>query len=282
VTTAEQITDACAQHGEGPIWDASAGCVRWVDMLNGDVLSMLPPDGAVTRLHVGSIAAAIRPRVNGGLVVAVERGFALLDPGATEVLALPEIWSDPTVRMNDGACDPQGRFYCGSMAYDAAADRGSLYRLDPDRSVATVLTGVTISNGLAWRAGGETALYVDSPTGRIDELEFDADDGTFTRRSPAIAIEVDGAVPDGIALDADDGVWVALWGGGAVHRYDGHGALDEVIELPVRHVTACALDPDGRLFITTSTAGEEGDSVAGALFSADVGVAGAPIGAFAG
>ncbi len=278
---AEQVTDACAHHGEGPIWDASAGCVRWVDMLNGDVLSMTPSEGRVERIHVGAVAAAIRPRASGGLVIAVERGFALLDAGATAVTTLPEIWADPTVRMNEGACDPQGRFYCGSMAYDNAPGRGALYRLDADRTVTTVLTGVTISNGLAWRADGKTALYVDSPTCRIDEFEFDADTGTFGARRPPIVVDVDGAVPDGIALDRDDGVWVALWGGGAVHRYDASGTLDAVVELPVRNVTACALDPDGRLFITTSADGDD-DPRAGALFSADVGVGGLPIGAFAG
>src|SRR5262249_31766923 len=144
----------------GPIWDGVASCVRWVDMLNGDVLSMTT-DGTVSRRHVGTVAAAIRPRAQGGLVVGVERGFALLDSALATVTPLPEVWSDPCVRMNDGACDPQGRFYCGSMAYDNAAGRGALYRLDPDHTVATVLTEVTISNGLAWRADGRTALYVD-------------------------------------------------------------------------------------------------------------------------
>jgi sugar lactone lactonase YvrE len=277
---AEQLTDACTHHGEGPIWDAANACVRWVDMLNGDVLSLHSPDGHVDRRHVGSVAAAIRPRVNGGFVIAVERGFALLDADSS-LLTLPEVWSDPTVRMNDGACDPQGRFYCGSMAYDEAPGRGALYRLDPDRTVSPVLTGVTISNGLAWRADGATALYVDSPTRRVSELDFDADTGTFGARRIRITIEVDGAVPDGIALDRDGGVWVALWGGGVVHRYDARGVLDAVVELPVRKVSACALDFDGRLYVTTSAEGDA-NPVAGALFCADVGVSGAPIGAFAG
>jgi sugar lactone lactonase YvrE len=279
---AEQITGACAHHGEGPIWDPVARCVRWVDMLNGDVLTMHAAGGRVQRLHVGSVAAAIRPRAGGGLVIAVERGFAVLDPGATDVITLPEIWSDASVRMNDGGCDPQGRFYCGSMAYDTAPGRGSLYRLDPDETVAAVLTGVTISNGLAWRADGATALYVDSPTCRVDELEFDAERGTFAGRRPAITVDAGGALPDGIALDDNGGVWVALWGGGAVHRYDASGALDAIVELPVREATACAIDPDGRLFVTTSADGGDDDPRAGALFCVDVGVAGLPIGAFTG
>jgi sugar lactone lactonase YvrE len=281
MTVAEQVTSACAHHAEGPIWDDAAGCVRWVDMLAGDVLTLAAAGGRVERLHVGGVAAAIRPRAGGGLVVAVERGFALVDPDGA-VTTLPEVWSDPTVRMNDGACDPQGRFYCGSMAYEETPGRGALYRLDPDGRVTTVLEGVTISNGLAWRADGATALYVDSPTQRLDELDFDAATGTFGERRPAIAIEPDVGMPDGIAIDADGGVWVALWGGGAVHRYGPEGVLDEVITLPARNVSACALDRGGHLFITTSAQAAEDNPAAGALFMADVGVACLPLGGFAG
>ena len=145
-----------------------------------------------------------------------------------------------------------------------------------------MLTGVTISNGLAWRADGAAALYVDSPTGQIDELDFDLQSGRFTGRRPAIKVAVDGAVPDGIAIDRDDGVWVALWGGGAVHHYDASGALDDVVALPARNVTACALDPDGRLYITTSAEGDEHNPAAGALFCAEVGVGAQEIGMYAG
>jgi sugar lactone lactonase YvrE len=255
--------------------------VRWVDLLRGDVLSMDPSVGDIKRLHVGKVAAAVRPRAVGGLVVAVERGFALVDAETSRVTTLPEVWSDDGVRMNDGACDPQGRFYCGTMAYDETPGRGSLYRLDVDHTVATVLTGVTISNGLAWRADGRTALYVDSPTRGVDEFDFDAESGTLANRRPFVTIDAGDAVPDGIALDAAGGVWVALWAGACVPHHDDRGVLDTKVELPVPNVTACALDPDGRLYITTSADGTGNDAPAGALFAADVGVTGLPIGAFA-
>lgn len=250
-------------------------------MFRGDVLSMEPSVGAVGRLHIGAVAATVRPREAGGLVVAVERGFALVDADSSHVVTLPEVWSDDGVRMNDGACDPQGRFYCGTMAYDETPGRGSLYRLDVDHTVTTVLTGVTISNGLAWRRDGRSALYVDSPTRRVDEFDFDADAGTLSGGRPFVNVDAGDAVPDGIALDAAGGVWVALWGGASVHRYDDSGVLDATVELPVRNATACALDPEGRLYISTSADGDENPR-AGALFGADVGVTGLPIGAFAG
>lgn len=279
MTTVEQLTDAHAFHGEGPIWDDLAGCLRWVDMLNGDVLT-LAADGSVERLDVGTVAAAVRPRRGGGLVVAVERGFALVDR-AGDVCYLGEVWADPSVRMNDGACDPQGRFYCGSMAYDAAPGRGRLYRLDTDGTASPVLEGITISNGLAWRANGTEALYVDTPTQRIDVLEFDPDTGTFGDRRPLVEIDPAVGSPDGLALDDAGAVWVALWEGGAVHRYLPDGSLDAVLEVPVRNVTACALH-DGDLFITTSAVDSPDNPFAGAVFRAAIGVAAAPIGAFAG
>ena len=278
---AEQVTDALTEHGEGVIWDHVAGRLRWVDMLRGDVLTMDFADGAVDRLHVAAVASAVRPRRTGGLVIGVDRGFALLPPESTEPDRLPELWSDPSVRMNDGACDPQGRFYCGSMAYDAAPGRGTLHRLDPDGTTTLVLSGVTVSNGLAWAADGAHLLYVDSPTGRIDRFEFDGATGTFDGRRSHVDLDVGDAVPDGIAVDADGGVWVALWGGGAVHRYDATGVLDEVIEVPARCVSSCAV-VGGALFVTTSTQEDRDNPAAGALFRCNVGVAGLPVHTFAG
>jgi sugar lactone lactonase YvrE len=113
---AEQVTDPVAYHAEGPVWSDRWGGLRWVDMLAGDVLS-LGADGTVRRRHVGDIAAALRPRRGGGAVIAVERGFALEDADGT-LRPLEPVWSDPGVRMNEGGCDPDGRFWCGSMAYD--------------------------------------------------------------------------------------------------------------------------------------------------------------------
>src|SRR3954453_13356341 len=175
MTPVEQITDSVAYHGEGPVWSPRWGGLRWVDMLAGDVLS-LGTDGAVDRRHVGDIAAAVRPRAGGGAVLGIERGFALEDPDGT-IRALGEVWSDPSVRMNEGGCDPDGRFYCGSMAYDQAPGAASLYRLDPDRSVHVVLTGVTVSNGLEWSPDGTRAYYDDTPTKQVAVFAYDREAG---------------------------------------------------------------------------------------------------------
>jgi sugar lactone lactonase YvrE len=277
---AEQLTDPVAYHAEGPVWSERWGGLRWVDMLAGDVLT-LGADGAIDRRHVGVVAAVVRPRRRGGAVIAIERGFAFEDADGTITPARP-LWTDSGVRMNEGGCDPDGRFYCGSMAYDHTRGAGSVYRLDPDGSVHTVLEGVTISNGLEWTPDGTRAYYVDTPTGRIDVFDYDRDGG-LTARRPFVRT---GGAPDGLTVDADGGVWVAFYDGGAVHRYDADGALDEVVEVPARQVTACTLGgPDlDQLFITTSRERLEpgDDPLAGALFHATVGVRGRPVREFAG
>jgi len=277
---AERITDPVAYHGECPVWSERWGGLRFVDMLAGDVLS-LEADGSVGRRHVASVVAAMRPRRAGGAVLGIERGFALEGADGT-LTELGELWSDP-VRMNEGGCDPDGRFYCGSMAYDKTPGAGSLYRLDPDLSVAVVLEGVTISNGLDWSPDGSHAYYVDTDTSRIDVFDYDRETGLSGRRPFA---ETPGLRPDGLTVDAAGGVWVAFANAGSVRRFGEDGAVDEVVELPVRKVTACTFGGPGlmQLFITTSREGLEPgvDPLAGSLFRAEPGVAGQPVREFAG
>jgi sugar lactone lactonase YvrE len=279
---AEQVTDAVPYHGDGPVWSERWGGLRWVDMLAGDVLS-LAADGTVRRTHVGTVAAALRPRRGGGAVIAVERGFVLEDADGART-PLDPIWSDEGVRMNEGGCDPDGRFWCGSMAYDQRPGAAALYRLDPDGRVHRVLDGVTISNGIDWSPDGSLAYYDDTATHRVDVFDYDRDAG-LTGRRPFVRLPDDGN-PDGLTVDADGGVWVALFGSGVVHRYTATGALDLVVELPTPQVTACtfggpALD---QLFVTTSREGMApgDDPVAGSLFRADMGVPGRPVREFTG
>jgi sugar lactone lactonase YvrE len=279
---AEQVTDPVAYHGEGPVWSPTWGGLRWVDMLAGDVLS-LRDAGGVERRNVGVIAAALRPRRAGGAVVAIERGFALEAPDGS-LQRLGEIWADEQVRMNEGGCDPDGRFYCGSMAYDQASGAGVLYRLDPDRSVHEVLRDVTISNGLEWSPDGALAYYNDTATGQISVFDYDAMTGLSGRR---VFVDITGGgSPDGLTVDEEGGVWTAVFDRGEVHRYDPRGVLDEVVELPVRQVTACTLGGDrlDQLFITTSREGlaPDDDPLAGSVFAAAVGIRGLPVREFAG
>ncbi|WP_188195160.1 SMP-30/gluconolactonase/LRE family protein [Nonomuraea sp. SYSU D8015] len=275
------MTDPVAEHGEGPVWSSRWGGLRCVDMLAGDVLA-IDSQGGVRRRHVGEVAAVVRPRVSGGYLVAAERELLLADSDDLDapLRSLGEAWTDPGVRMNDGGCDPDGRFYIGSMAYDESPGRGSLYVAEPDGTLRVVLPEVTISNGFDFSPDGSRAYYADTPTGRVDVLDYDPERGLSGRR-PFAVVDPGRGAPDGLTVDAEGGVWVALWQGGAVHRYDAGGRLDAVISLPVRKVTAVAFGGEhlDRLFITTSALDVDRSEQpeAGAVFAADPGVRGRPV-----
>src|SRR5215210_1634466 len=275
----EQVTDPVAYHGEGPVWSERWGGLRWVDMLAGDILS-LASNGRVERRHVAGVAAALRPRRGGGAVLGIERGFAL-ENACGAITRLSELWTDERLRMNEGACDPDGRFYCGSMAYDKQPGAAALYRLEPDRSVQVVLENVTVSNGLDWSPDGSLAYYNDTDTGRVDVFDYEPESGLSGRR-PFVET---GARPDGLTVDAEGGIWVALSNASAVRRYTADATLDEVVELPVTKVTACTFGGPGldQLFITTSREGlaTDAEPAAGSLFRAVPGVRGLPAREFA-
>lgn len=280
---AEQLTEPLTYHGEGPVWSENWGGLRWVDMLDGDILTM-GPDSRIQRRHVDDIAALVRPRRGGGAVLAIERGFALEEPDGT-ITKLGDLWSGDDIRMNEGGCDPDGRVYCGSMAYDKRRGGGSLYRLDPGGEVSVVLEGVTISNGLDWSPDDSVAYYIDTMTYEVSMFDYDSEQGLTGRRTFA-ETPPEGGGPDGLVVDRDGGVWVAFFGGGAVHRYAPEGVLDEVIEVDARQVTACTFGgPElDRLYITTSRENLEPDDdpLAGSLFTVVPGVVGLPVRQFAG
>jgi len=294
---ARRVTSPLAHHGEGPVWDGAASTLRWVDMLRGDLLSWRPPQGwdgdpaddaAVERHHLGDVLACVRPRRDGGLVLALERCLALLDDGdlgRVPPRRLPEVWDDDSVRFNEGGCDPQGRFYAGSMAYDQREGAASLYRLDRDLSVHRVLPGVTVSNGLAWAPDGSCAYYQDTATQALDRLVVDAA-GEVVERSRVREVPEDLGGPDGLVVDEEGCVWSALFGGSAVHRVSPDGELLAVVDVGARQVTACTFGgPDlADLFITTSADGVQpgDDPLAGAVFWVRPGVRGLPVLPFAG
>jgi sugar lactone lactonase YvrE len=287
ILTARPVTAAVAYHGEGPVWHPSFAGIRWVDMHAGDILELVSPD-VVRRTHVGTVAAAFRPRTNGGVVLADQRGFVLLDADLAVERRLPDLWDDPAVRMNEGGAGPVGDFWCGSMAYSQAEGAGALYRLTPDLTATKVLDGVTISNGFGFSPDGTRAYYIDTPTRKIDV--FDHADGELTNRRTAFAVADGPGNPDGLTVDAEGCLWVALFNGAAVHRYSPDGELLAVVPLPTAQVTACTFGgPDlDRLYITTSREGLDEDALtmqplAGALFAVDVaGVRGLPVLEFAG
>jgi sugar lactone lactonase YvrE len=258
--------------GEGPCWDSASGALYWVDIPAGRV-HRLDGDGAHDSWEAGQAVGAVVTRASGGLVLAARSGFLTLDPGTGAVAPLVPLGLAPGVRMNDGACDSAGRFFAGTMADDEAPDQGTLYRLDPDHSVATVIGGLTISNGIGWSPDGATMYYIDSPTRRVDMLDYDPATGEISGRRPFADIDAGDAIPDGLAVDAEGCVWVALWDGGALLRFSPGGRLKQSLELPVPRVTSCAFGGPDLETLYISTAAGPGRS-GGELFSAAPGVAG--------
>ena len=289
--TLELAADARATLGEGPAWDAGRGVLWWVDITEGIVHRFDPRTGADGTFDVGSAVGAVALRGDGTLLAAVADGLANLDPGGArgpEVL-LPLGATGDGLRCNDGKCDPAGRFWVGRMALDLAPGAGSLLRVDADLAVTTRLIGLTIPNGLGWSPDGRTMYFVDSTWGEVRAYDYDASTGSMGEGRPLIHLPHDGSVPDGLTVDAEGCLWVAIWGGGRVVRVGPDGTIVGQVALPVSRVTSCTFGGDdlADLYITTArgdadTADPAGEPLAGALFRCRPGVRGLPPVPFAG
>lgn len=272
LTGANPLTPDRFQHAEGPVWDVALSRLLFVDMLEGNLVIIEGIDQRrpkrTTILHVDDVLAFIRPRRDGGWVAGSADSILILDEEFA-VIDRREILHDRRTRFNEGGCDANGILYAGTMADDAAPGLGALYRFDQQLEPEVVLSNVTVSNGFVPRPYGVGNYYVDSATRRIDILTLGAG---RTTREPFVMFEADDGNPDGLAVDTEGGVWVALWGSGRVHRYDPSGLLTHVLNLPTSQVSSCAFGGHGRstLFITTSQVeSTEGDALAGAVFSID-------------
>jgi sugar lactone lactonase YvrE len=264
-----------AELGEGPCWDPVSGSLYWVDAPAG-LVHCLDGDGRHESFDAGQPVGAVVTREGGGLVLAAGDGFLALDQasGTVSPLATAEP-GKPGNHMNDGACDRAGRFYAGSMAEDELPGQGALYRLDPDRSVTQLLTGVGISNGIGWSPDDQLMYYVDSLAYRVDIFDYDQATGEISGRRALASLGEGAVVPDGLAVDADGNVWVAVWGGGVLRRYSPAGQLTGEVPLPAAHVTSCAFGgPELEQLYITTAAGP--GSLAGALFTCPAGAAGLP------
>ena len=267
---------------EGPCWDVGSQTLVWVDILAGLVNVVDPATGSRARHELGAPVGAVAPRAAGGWVAALERGFLLLDAGwraEGDVILAPG--QGPGTRFNDGGCDPAGRFWAGTLSYDGTPEAAALYRLDPDGSVREVLGGVTNSNGIAWSPDGAQVYYVDTGLGRVDRLELDPSTGAVVGRTTVVSVPPSEGLPDGLTIDAEGHLWLALWGGGCVRRYAPDGELVLVLELPAALVTSLCFggaDLD-ELFITTAREGlSDADlaaqPLAGSVFRCQPGVRG--------
>ncbi|MET7882161.1 SMP-30/gluconolactonase/LRE family protein [Streptomyces avermitilis] len=249
---------AHAALGEGPTWDTAAQRLIWVDILGSRVHTYDPASGRRTVLATEQHVGAAKPRAGGGLVVNLRDGVGLYGPEGPGGRDFRWLHREPVPgrRGNDAGVAADGSLWAGTMRYDEAPGGGTLSRLAPDGTARTVLDDVTISNGIGWSPDGRLMYFNDTPTRRIDVFDVDEGGRPVGRRTLA-TVEEGAGFPDGLTVDADGCVWVALWDGGVVRRYTPSGALDRVVELPVRRPTACAFGGADLtdLYITTARTG---------------------------
>jgi sugar lactone lactonase YvrE len=274
--------------GEGPCWEVTREELLWVDIVESELhRARLGPQGrlaATATIKFDRPVSAVASVGGGGHVLAAGPGFLFVDSSGTILeLAQPEA-GRADVRMNDGACDAQGRFWAGTMAYDESAGAGVLYRLDCDGTCVAVLDGLTISNGIGWSPDGTVMYLADSGIRRLEAFDFDEVTGDISGRRTVVHVSEPGIAPDGLTVDELGDIWVAMWGGGEVRRYSPEGDLRGTVPLHVDRPTSCAFGgPDlATLFITTARHGLDDELLArqpdaGRVFRVDgVGVRGLP------
>ena len=288
---ADPVSEVISEHGEGPRWDAGREELASVDLMAGVVHRHRLSGGRLQLVRsytLGQPVGAVNPVAAGdGWLLAAGLGFVHLaeDGSATQLLELDPA-STPDQRMNDAVCDPAGRMWAGTMAYDQSPGMGRLLRCDPGGSVTVVGSEFTVPNGMAWSPDGRTMYHADSGTKVLRAYPFDA--GTGHLGAARVVVEFgEGAPADGITVDDEGMVWAAMYGGGEVRRYDPDGRVLAVVELPVTSPTAPCFGPGTTLFVTTTRQGMTPEQLAaepdsGRVFAVDVGVGGPPVRPFSG
>jgi sugar lactone lactonase YvrE len=239
IERAEHLLPVQNRLGEGPRWNADEGLLYWVDIENSCYHRYAPATGRQEKVDVGLPVGVLAFREKGGLVMATRDGFAMWDSEAQSLtpIANPEAGKEGA-RFNDGGVDPAGRFWAGTMT-QGGEPTSSLYRLDPNGSVQTMETGIGVSNGIGWSPDRRTMYFTDSPRYSIYTYDFDLETGSIANRRIFVQVQDADGQPDGLTVDSEGFIWSAHWGGYRVTRYDPHGKIERVVELPVGQVTSC-------------------------------------------
>ncbi len=274
--------------GESPVWDDREQLLYWVNIHAAELWAWRPGIAART-VELPERVGAIGLREQGGLVLALESGFALLDSLDAEIHTVRRVESPAHTRMNDGRVDPFGRFLCGGMNEETPqGSNAALYSLSADGRVTKLLDGIGCTNSLCWSPDGRTMYFSDMPTGRIDAFEYDARLGAIANRRTFATLKQPGA-PDGSIVDAEGHLWNAQWGGGKLVRYRPDGSVEREVALPVSNPSCVAFGgPELDILYVTSAwftlddAARAREPHAGSLFAFRPGVRGLPPERFAG
>jgi sugar lactone lactonase YvrE len=261
--------------GEGPVWDTKQKRIFWIDILKGEIQYFYPDSNEHRMCKLGQMLGAIAFKRSGGMIAALKGGFATIDLNNGTMQLISEVETDlPDNRFNDGKCDPAGRFWAGTMSISNTPNAGSLYVLEKDLTVNTKIIGVTCSNGMAWSPDHNTLYYIDTPTRNVVAYNYDVLNGNITNMRVVINIPKGKGYPDGMTIDNEGMLWVALWSGWNVIRYNPYtGKQLHQITLPVSQVTSCVFGGDTMedLYITSAKVGLsehelKAQQLAGSLF----------------
>lgn len=272
-----------AKLGEGAFWNHKTQEFYWVDIL-GKELHIYNPATKVDRfLPTPSRIGTVVPQSDSTAVVALDDGVYMMNTKTGAITALSEVEKEMTVnRFNDGKCDPNGNLWVGSMHLEESQPLGSVYKISSTGETTKMIDSVTISNGIVWTKDATTMYYIDTPSAEIKAFDYDKETATISNQRTAVKVPVTLGFPDGMAIDEEDMLWVGLWNGNSVARFDPNtGKLISKIEVPAHNVTACAFGGPNldKLYITTASVDmtkEENAKypMAGSVFVANPGVKG--------
>lgn len=280
----ELVLDAKATLAEGPTWDEETQKLYWLDIEKKQLNKFDPVSKQNVVTQFDQYVSAVALKKSGGLVLAMQHGFYFMDLDKDKPTPIidPEAHL-PNNRFNDGKCDPLGQFWAGTMSMNNESEAGALYCLNKHREVSSKISGVSVSNGLAWSPDGRTMYYIDSPTKQVVAYDFDAI-GNISNRRVVVNIPEGEGVPDGMTIDEEGHIWVAQWGGYKVSRWNvNDGTRLAEVSVPAAHVTSCTFGGDklDELYITTARSGLTDrmlaeQPLAGGIFKMKTGVKGLP------
>ena len=281
------------QLGEGPLWDEQKSRLLWVDISRGTIHERYPHDHRHIASEFSVKIGAIVLDEDGEVIAATHHGFARMDLSNQSIIPIadpePEL---PNNRFNDGKCDSRGRFWAGTMdEVTGKGGAGSLYVLDKEGRVTTKLTNITCSNGLAWSLDHQTLYYIDTGTRQVQAFDFEAVTGNIANGRVIIDVPESEGLPDGMTIDQEGMLWIALWGGWKVARWNPQTGekLDEII-FPASQITSCTFGGAdfNDLYVTSARTGLDKQALteqpyAGSLFVVkNMGCGGMPAARFTG
>lgn len=256
--TLEVVTNHSSLLGECPVWDESNKTVKWVDIINGDLHSFKTGSEEMETFNTGSMTGAVVVRSSGGMIAALKEGFAAINLNQQSCTLIASPADHPGIRFNDGKCDAAGRFWAGTMSLNGTPGKGKLYVLNADFSIDIKLEDISCSNGVGWSLDNTKFYFIDTPTRQVVAYDYDLINCIISKKKVIITIPESEGLPDGMTVDADGMLWIALWGGWKIIQCDPFtGARLHEIKLPVSNVTSCCFGGDEfeDLYITSARTG---------------------------